>query len=833
MKGLIFLPLLFGALVLLSGCASVGEQRDETAPDAQGSLTVASSQVVGQSFVARHAGLQAIELYVGIDHAEGNGNTALGAGRVSMVLHLRSSALPDATDLRIAQQTVTLPLAAGWRRFVFEPIAESHNQQYYVTITSESIPGGLTVVRSVPGVSYHDGSLYIDSQPQDAQLALRLGYDPISIAMDLAFWLIQAVLICTVGIALFILPGLALQIYVLPLPGESWRTRLGISVGLSLSLYPLILVWMKAIGYQPGALTVWTPVGLAFIALAWRVVRNWHKVTPYGLIRQWWLSPNRGPDLVFICVVALVIFVRLFLLRSLDGPMWGDSVQHSMISQLIVDKGGLFESWSPFVPYDSLTVHPGFHTIVATIMWATGQTILGATTLGGQIVNVLAILALLPVANRIFKSSWAGTGVVIVAGLLAPLPNGYINWGRYPQLMGEAIAPIAMWFVWFLFEQRTKWNHGSILLGGFVCAGTFLAYYRMPHYVVIFTVVLLVFTLLARSTDKDAWRKGLVRLIGCCVVAVILALPWLLRLRGSALGEGVDAVTVQPSTPQLILQDYRDLINMAEPLLGGVLIVATLVVVSIIILVRHKPVLIVAIWGGALLMLPATRLIRVAGLNNLWVFAVLISLYIPMGLLIGYGIDWALQFAQSRQRMVFALALIVLTGITGQGVRDRLAAIDSRYRILAPADLSAMEWIRQNIPPDALILVDGFLVYDGRSVVGSDGGWWIPLLTQRKTTMPPQYPLLAEHPSDPNYNALVVDTVTEIRRYGLTTTEGLSVLCRYHITHVYTGQEQGRAAIPPPSPMASLTDLESSKAFTELYRQNKVGIFRFDTSLCR
>ena len=61
-------------------------------------------------------------------------------------------------------------------------------------------------------------------------------------------------------------------------------------------------------------------------------------------------------------------------------------------------------------------------------------------------------------------------------------------------------------------------------------------------------------------------------------------------------------------------------------------------------------------------------------------------------------------------------------------------------------DRQAMTWIREHTPAQAKFLVEGFRIYGGRSVVGSDAGWWIPLLADRANTMPPQYALLNETP---------------------------------------------------------------------------------------
>ncbi|MFN2280805.1 MAG: hypothetical protein ACK2TZ_03005, partial [Anaerolineales bacterium] len=79
-----------------------------------------------------------------------------------------------------------------------------------------------------------------------------------------------------------------------------------------------------------------------------------------------WLS---WPRLALLFTIALIIAVRFWVIRSLDAPMWGDSYQHTMIAQLIVDHGGLFDSWQPYAEMTTFTYHFGFHSLVAVFHW--------------------------------------------------------------------------------------------------------------------------------------------------------------------------------------------------------------------------------------------------------------------------------------------------------------------------------------------------------------------------------------------------------------------------------------------------------------------------------
>jgi hypothetical protein len=59
-------------------------------------------------------------------------------------------------------------------------------------------------------------------------------------------------------------------------------------------------------------------------------------------------------------IVGLIVLTRFWPIRTLDTPMWGDSYQHSLIAQLLVDNLGLFQSWEPYADLLSFTYHYGF-----------------------------------------------------------------------------------------------------------------------------------------------------------------------------------------------------------------------------------------------------------------------------------------------------------------------------------------------------------------------------------------------------------------------------------------------------------------------------------------
>jgi hypothetical protein len=644
------------------------------------------------------------------------------------------------------------------------------------------------------------------------------------------------------ALLLFIVPGWALLAYWLPDERLTWTVQLGLASGLGLCVYPLILLWTRVIGVQPGMLTMGVPTSLAVAALVWRY-RHLVRITSAqarAACVAWLHGDTLLPDIMFVFIALLVLGVRLFVIRGIEIPMWGDSVQHAVISQLVVDHGGLFDSWLPYTPFQTLTVHFGFYSHVAAVHWLMGGAIPSNTLLTGQIVNWLAILALVPLAHRLVQNRWAGVGVMLVAGLLSPMPMEYVNWGRYPQLAGQAILPVAAWLTWKLSEPEGRHTWRVLFLVSIALAGMFLSYYRMPHYYAAFVVAwLLAWGLPRWRLNGHIGRQWVVAMVGAGLAMLAFVVPWLIHIRGGNLAVAVSAAVATGSTFAQVQNEYQQWRDIALYVPWALTVLASIGLIwGVVCHPRHGQrgaIITIAAWAIGLSALTATRLIRLPGSSEMTSFAIMISLYITVGLLGGYLMDSACGSLSGLRRFkpwgnIIAAGGLAILALWG--VKQCSSVINPAYRIVAPADLAAMKWIRANTPADARFLADGFLVYNGFSIVGSDAGWWIPLLAGRENTMPPQYALLSEKPIQPDYPKQVTNLVAQLRQVGVTSPQGMRLLCQQGVTHVYVGQGQGRIAIPPPQPMLSISELEASPHFKELYRQDKVGVFAFDTQVC-
>jgi len=615
---------------------------------------------------------------------------------------------------------------------------------------------------------------------------------------------------------LFLLPGLTLLLWLLPDRGElDWFEWLSLSAGLSLAAFPLLLLWTRTLGgIRLGPVALWAILGICLLLVAWGVRRHSEVL---GAVR----NPPRAFSLLLLLTAGVVLGVRLWAVRGLSFPLWGDSYQHTVMAQLIVDHGGLFDSWLPYVPLKTFTYHYGFHTAAAFLYWLTGLQMPRAVLLVGQLLNALAIFTLYPLAVRLTENRWAGLMTVLVAGLLSPMPGYYLNWGRYTQLAGQVILPVALWLTWEM-GGHPHLNWRWLVLALVAVAGLALTHYRVIlFYAVILPGWWLVHVVLSKKRQVGWWRS-LGRIALLATLALLFIAPWLANVAFSRLAQMQISIAKQGSTHPFIRNEYNRLGDVRffvpTPLLG-----LTGLGFLLSFARRRSLAFFIALWIGALFLLANPYLLRLPGTGVVNNFAVLISLYMPVAIVAGYGVVSAIEYARSRWSGFLWAAGLLIVGASLWGARAQARMVDPSFMMVTPADERAMAWIRANTPLDAKFLVNGFFAYGGSVVVGADAGWWIPLLTGRENTMPP-LTYASETPYSPDYPRQVKELVRQIQANDLSTPEGLALLQQNGVTHIYIGRGEGRVGNPG-EPLLLAETLLAAPYYEPVYHEDRVWIF--------
>lgn len=751
---------------------------------------------VGQTFVASQAGLEAIEIRVNAFNRQNS---------QPIWLHLRAGP-QDSTDLRRAMVSAAGLDDGDWAKFTFEPLPDSRQNYYYFFITSPtSVAGDAITVYYGPPDTYRAGALYLNGHPQEAQLAFRTVYNRWLMLADLIQSLIWAMPQTAAILLLLIGPGGAMLAWFWPNAEIDRFGWLALAAGISLALLPLLFLCSWLLHLTLSAALIWGLVILSLGLLAGRMRR----------VVLWQKLPVKEPalfNIAFVVILLLIIGVRLAIIRNLSIPFWGDSVQHAVIGQRMVEAGGLFRSWQPYAPFQTFTMHFGFHSLIASLFWLVGGEIPRLTLLAGQIVNIVAVAALYPLAVTLAGGRrWAGLGAMLIAGLLSPMPMYYLNWGRYPQLTGQAILPVALWLSIQALSKppnSRRWLSASI-----VCAGLFLSYYRMPFFFALFIGVWLAINL-RRETILSTGRT----LLWMALVGGAVLLPWAIRLRQGRLAKLAVTQAHKTWTFERFLESLAPWQEITFFTGWLPLILTGLALLIGLLRYRREIIILPPLWFLLLTALSLFRLLPVPGAIFLDNFTIIIASYIPVALLGGWLI------ARMIQRLPWTKAgIVILLAIGIWGAKESVSRLEGNHQMVFRPDERAMAWIRQNTPEEALFFVDGFPVYQENSIVGADAGWWLPLLAKRKNTMPPQYAMIDEIAIDPDYRQDIVRLIVELQEEPLASERGRALLKQFGVTHIYLGQAQGK--VNNSNPIIDPQALQQSPYFNPIYHQDRVWIF--------
>jgi hypothetical protein len=823
--------LLFLVLIsfLLSGCAAlVGKEQPEVADWG----TLSAGQTIGQTFVANYDGLAGIYFYLSPQE--------IGTGEIR--LHLRSS--PQAAD-DLAVSMNTLPVetvkAPGYFGF-FVPAQASSNQKYYYAFL-EVIGSGKVQVGKAWGSSYLYGALYQNGTPEDAQTAFQLSYSRRKAALGLAGEAATWVGILAVGFFLFILPGWGLLSLLWPGWGRMrWTEKLGLSAGLSLAFYPLLMLWTDLIGLHLGAIYAWLPPLAGLGLILWRNRRrfNVNGFRQINLPKAFSLNLSILPDIALLIVLVLIVFTRFWVIRSLNVPLNSDSYQHTIIAQLLVDHGGLFSSWQPYADLVTFTYHFGFHSAVSVFEWITHLDMLKAVLWVGQILNILAVAALYPIATKVGHGRWAGVAAVLVAGLLSPMPMYYTNWGRYTQLAGQVILPGVIYLAWTTLEKNVQeiesptfpgsvWAkiHGLMPFdpGGMALTCIILGGLALTHYRILIFAVLFFAAFFLLQINKATWRTLLAGMSWLGIGGGLLFLPWFIH---AFAGRIIHIFVVKMSTPvaatSATLSEQFTSIGNISSYLPALLWVFFFLGIVWGLWKRDKGVALISLWSVLLLLAAEPQWLHLPGKGALTSGAVFIAAYIPASVLVGYLVGQVENGSnRTRKTLVLLLCFFVITmGVWGtfQRLRDITSATD----LVTQSDLAAMKWIQENTPLDSRFLVNSFFFHGGETIFGTDGGWWLPYLAARQTTLPPLNYAFEQGPRS-DYIEWINELTIDIQNKGIAHPDILSLLRERGISFVYFGQRHGQIGAGEPS-IFEPVQLLADPSFQLVYQQDRVWIFQ-------
>jgi hypothetical protein len=768
-------------------------------------LSLEEGLFLGQSFLSRHRGLTGIQIFL----------VPTKAGDGKLTLHIRENS-SSKRDLAFSELALTQVNKKGFYLFPFPSLSDSANREYYLLLKLIG-RGGMTV-GTAPGDTYLEGSLYIRGEAQNLQLAFRPFYDPLQLFLGLLVLSSQWLKMTILGIWLFLIPGWAL----LPLLGSSyhrlsWPEKMGLAGGISVALYPVLFLWEDLLGVSPGPFSSWIPSTMGLLVLSWRH-RTWRPSHLPITWHNWTRSACFGPDVTLLGLIGLLVLTRYYVIRTVDIPMYGDSVHHTLIAQLLVDHGGLFQSWEPYVSLQTLTYHFGFHTAVAAYHWATGLDLPKATLWVGQHLNILAVIALIPLSMKIGSNRWAGVGAVLVGGLLAQMPMFYVNWGRYTQLAGQVILPAAVFSTW------TLWRAEKITMSLLVLVWLTFGGLALTHYRVLFFYLFFIMALVITSFSRTAFKK-IFKSLFLVALGSILFFPWYWQVFSERIFKVFfKQITTRPADISTFLREYNAIGSLTNYLPSFLWLILPIIIIGGL-WVKRRQVVLIGLWWAFILVSANPDWLRLPGMGAINNFAVFIAFYIPVGILGGAGLSWLVEKCSGPlvRKWAQIAFIFLLIGAGLWGVKQRLKDVDlARNPTVTHPDLRAAAWIRNHLPRQAVFLVNAHFVFNQFQVNGQDAGWWLPQLTGSKITCPP-LPYANERGPHPGYREYINHLYKEIQARGLEDPMVLKLLAERGITHLFVGQRSGWISFGTFS--LDPQRLATSPLFRPIYHQDRVWIF--------
>jgi len=369
-------------------------------------------------------------------------------------------------------------------------------------------------------------------------------------------------------------------------------------------------------------------------------------------------------------------------------------------------------------------------------------------------------------------------------------------------------------------RDRHPWR--GVLLSALLAAGLFLTHYLVALFYALFVLAWL--WVGGRDAEGVARRaRAAVRLSGVALLSLVLVLPWLpqlaagplgghaVRLATSALPNPAVAGVVPPSFV------WGDLGRH----LGWGLVIGVLGAAGWGLARRERTVLLGMLWTALLLLAAYPQLLGLPITGVLKDFTVVIGLYVPAGLVVGGALGDAVDALTARRPAAAAMVWIGLVGLAALLAWKDRAVVVPDHVFVTPADERAMAWIRGNTPSESVFLASSLLAYGDTVVVGEDAGWWIPLLAERRTTVPPAT-VGIERSYDPDYRERL-NRLVSLWQSDLDAPATRAALAAEGVTHAYVGVRANRSGVA----RLSAARLAASPFWDLVYDEGEVKIFVF------
>ena len=614
------------------------------------------------------------------------------------------------------------------------------------------------------------------------------------------------------------LPGWALLTL-----NDNWRQWRGlqrwiVAVGISIACYPVLfygirwaLPWLTLGRYKMGVLLL-----ACAAVIGRRMCRHWKEQFTFDRL-EW----------VAVGVFGLTLFTRFWIIRDHPYPAWSDSLHHVLLTHLTAAQGKLPTSLEPYFPIPLGQYHLGLYSLSATVQGLAQVPAHTALLWTAQTLNGLCGLGVYLVLDRKVGRVGAVVGAAVV-GLLSHQPAFYVNWGRFTQLSGQTILLIAWLVTWeAIATWKLPWQEHKVkILWHTVCAAVltgavFLLHFRVAAFYVPLLVMSVVWELWkARQRKQMAPVIWGTVAIGTAALLIVTPALWeAMRIYVStSLSPTSSNRSITASEISETIRRYYEFPWSSMPHLAARTWLMGLSGFSIAVglLKRSKLVIASLLWTLVLYLLGNAYSLGLLLLSFTNLGAILIMLYLPIGLVVGSAAEEALTLCGPRWRKRTAwlvIALVLVASLVAS--RVRVTEIELHRYFVTSEDIAAMDWIKENTSPDALFAVNTYFWLPG-APHGTDAGYWIPYFTGRQMTAGVM--LLSLGGND--YSARIIEMSRSVEQLEVDNVS-LAELQAMGVDYVYIGRRGDFSG-----PGLSAAQLSRSENVRTLYQKDGVYILQ-------
>ena len=505
-------------------------------------------------------------------------------------------------------------------------------------------------------------------------------------------------------------------------------------------------------------------------------------------------------------IVLIVITIILYSLRNIVAGLGSDSYHHTLISQIILENGKAPDNYQPYAPLVSFSYHFGFHALSALISNITGITLRLIVPITGIFILGLTSISCYFLSFQIFQNRTISyiTGILTIC--ISVSPFYLVNYSRFPQLLGLVFCGTFIGL--FIFWLREGYPINFFPFVTLITLGQAFAHYRITLMSIIGILLFILLKFLESKNKKHFLVHTLNKLFLYLISTIVLFSPWIIQVIFSKLNGYSGDIGKMGESFFSLNRLGHEMLNYPS----NKPIFAFFVFSIILLLVKKNKYILWLFSWIVLLILFSSNLFFGILMDTV---SVIFSLFVPVLIILSWAINEIISNLKSKIprlkkfSFILILPLIYFIGLIPSHIHPE-------YSFVAPEDLIAFQWIKDNTIPNSKFVVNTFnFDFNNKYIIGIDAGYWIPLLANRQTITIPMIFIIEQI----EYEEDITNLVEVHNIDDFSTTDNVKILNQLGFTHIYIGQYGSKE---------KLNQFENSEFYKQIYNISDTYIFEIE-----